>query len=172
MEHLAPAASRPSHAGSDADLVAALRPATSGRSRRSWRATTADDAARRAPYVRDRAVAEEVVQETWLGVLNGIDRFEGRSSLKTWIFRILVNRAKTRGVREAAACRSRRSAGPRATSRPSTPDRFLDRRPAAGPATGPPRPRAWDLPEERVLGRETLRARARAIERCRPASAR
>src|SRR3954470_8661699 len=48
-------------------------------------------------FVSSRAVAEEVAQETWLGVLNGLDRFEGRSSLKTWIFRILVNRAKTRG---------------------------------------------------------------------------
>ncbi|MFL5906798.1 MAG: RNA polymerase sigma factor, partial [Solirubrobacterales bacterium] len=47
-------------------------------------------------YVRDRATAEEVVQETWLAVLNGIDRFEQRSSLKTWLFRILTNRAKTR----------------------------------------------------------------------------
>jgi RNA polymerase sigma-70 factor (ECF subfamily) len=46
------------------------------------------------------AVAEEVVQETWEAVLKGLDGFEGRSSLKTWIFRILVNRAKTRGVRE------------------------------------------------------------------------
>jgi RNA polymerase sigma-70 factor (ECF subfamily) len=51
-------------------------------------------------HVSSRAVAEEVVQETWLGVLNGLDRFEGRSSLKTWIFRILTNQAKTRGVRE------------------------------------------------------------------------
>ena len=51
-------------------------------------------------YVPSHAVAEEVVQETWLGVLRGIDRFEGRSSLKTWLFTILTNRAKTRGVRE------------------------------------------------------------------------
>jgi RNA polymerase sigma-70 factor (ECF subfamily) len=51
-------------------------------------------------YVNSRAVADEVVQETWLGVLQGLERFEGRSSLKTWIFAILVNRAKTRGVRE------------------------------------------------------------------------
>jgi RNA polymerase sigma-70 factor (ECF subfamily) len=51
-------------------------------------------------YVSNRAVAEEVVQEAWLGVLRGIGRFEGRSSLKTWIFRILTNTAKTRGVRE------------------------------------------------------------------------
>lgn len=51
-------------------------------------------------YVPSRAVAEEVVQETWVGVLEGLSRFEGRSSLKTWIFRILTNRAKTRGQRE------------------------------------------------------------------------
>jgi RNA polymerase sigma-70 factor, ECF subfamily len=47
-------------------------------------------------YVRSRAVAEEVVQDCWVGVLRGIERFEGRSALKTWIFRILVNTAKTR----------------------------------------------------------------------------
>jgi RNA polymerase sigma-70 factor, ECF subfamily len=52
-------------------------------------------------YVKGRAVAEEVVQETWLGVIAGLDRFEGRSSLRTWIFSILVNQAKSRGVREA-----------------------------------------------------------------------
>ena len=47
-------------------------------------------------YVSSRAIAEDVVQESWVAVLNGIDRFEGRSSLKTWIFRIVANRAKTR----------------------------------------------------------------------------
>ena len=51
-------------------------------------------------YVTMRAVAEEVVQETWLAVLEGLDRFEGRSSLKTWMFRILTNCAKTRAQRE------------------------------------------------------------------------
>lgn len=51
-------------------------------------------------FVPSQAVAEEVVQETWVGVLEGLERFEERSSLKTWIFRILVNRAKTRGERE------------------------------------------------------------------------
>lgn len=52
-------------------------------------------------YVPSNAVAEEVAQDAWLGVLNGIDRFEGRSSLRTWIFRILTNIAKTRGQRES-----------------------------------------------------------------------
>src|SRR5689334_3220729 len=51
-------------------------------------------------YVKTRAVAEEVVQDAWLGVLKGVNRFEGRSSLKTWIFRILTNTAKTRSERE------------------------------------------------------------------------
>jgi RNA polymerase sigma-70 factor (ECF subfamily) len=52
-------------------------------------------------FVASRAVAEEVTQDTWLAVLNGLGRFEGRSSLRTWLFTILVNRARTTGVREA-----------------------------------------------------------------------
>ena len=54
-------------------------------------------------YVRSRAVAEEVVQEAWLGILRGLDRFEGRSSLKTWIFHIVANIARTRAQREVGA---------------------------------------------------------------------
>ena len=52
-------------------------------------------------FVHTTTAVEEVVQETWLGVVGGVGRFEGRSSLKTWIFRILVNRAQTRAVRDA-----------------------------------------------------------------------
>ncbi len=52
-------------------------------------------------YVSDRDVAEEVVQDTWIAVIDGIQRFEGRSSLKTWIFSILIHKAKDRGVRES-----------------------------------------------------------------------
>lgn len=51
-------------------------------------------------YVDDRAVAEEVAQETWIGMLRGLDGFAGRSSLKTWLFRILTNQAKRHGTRE------------------------------------------------------------------------
>jgi RNA polymerase sigma-70 factor (ECF subfamily) len=50
--------------------------------------------------VRNRAVAEEVAQEAWVGLLRGIDRFEGRSSLRTWLFRIVINRAISTGIRE------------------------------------------------------------------------
>ena len=53
-------------------------------------------------HVASREVAEDVVQDTWLALLKGIDGFEGRSSLRTWLFRVLVNIAKTRGVREQA----------------------------------------------------------------------
>ena len=52
-------------------------------------------------YVSDKAVAEEVVQDAWLAVLQGIDRFEGRASFKTWLSRIVMNLARTRGVRES-----------------------------------------------------------------------
>jgi RNA polymerase sigma-70 factor (ECF subfamily) len=51
-------------------------------------------------YVSSAAVADEVVQETWLAVIQGVWAFQGRSSLRTWILRILINRAKTRAVRE------------------------------------------------------------------------
>ncbi len=54
-----------------------------------------------AIYVNEYAVAEEVVQDTWIAVLKGLDRFEGRSSFKTWVFTILTNRAKTRATRES-----------------------------------------------------------------------
>src|SRR3954471_11227273 len=52
-------------------------------------------------FVRTPALADDVVQEAWLGVLRGLDRFEGRASLRTWIYRIVANVARTRAMREA-----------------------------------------------------------------------
>jgi RNA polymerase sigma-70 factor (ECF subfamily) len=106
-------------------------------------------------YVRDRATAEEVVQETWLAVLNGIDRFEGRSSLKTWLFRILTNRAKTRGERDGRMLpfSALAGAGDEADEPSVDPDRFLGPdSPHPGAWAAPPR--AW--PQDKVLERETL----------------
>jgi RNA polymerase sigma-70 factor (ECF subfamily) len=112
-------------------------------------------------FVRDRAVAEEVVQETWIAVLRGIDRFEGRSSLKTWIYRILMNTAKTRGQREA---RSIPFSAAAAGDEPSVdPDRFLgpDHRHAGAWMLGPSE---WQTPEEELLGGETIQVILRAID--------
>lgn len=110
-------------------------------------------------FVPSRAVAEEVVQETWLGVLRGIDRFEGRSSLKTWVFRILVNRARTRGERERrtvpfAALASEEADGDFAAVDPS---RFRAPDAAEYPGGWAAPPARWDEDPERALrSRETL----------------
>jgi RNA polymerase sigma-70 factor, ECF subfamily len=113
-------------------------------------------------YVRDRATAEEVVQETWLAVLNGIDRFEGRSSLKTWLFRILTNRAKTRGEREGRMLPFSALAGASEEDEPAVdPDRFLGPDSAEPGAWAAP-PRAW--PQDRILEKETLGVIQMAIE--------
>jgi RNA polymerase sigma-70 factor, ECF subfamily len=115
-------------------------------------------------YVRDRAVAEEVVQETWLAVLNGIDRFEGRSSLKTWIFRILANRAKTRGEREGRSVPISAIAGDAETGEASVdPDRFFGAGDGPAPFGWAAPPRDW--PQKRVLDREALGVIEEAIEK-------
>src|SRR6266436_7026585 len=54
-------------------------------------------------YCRTEDIAQEIVQDTWLAVIQGIDRFEGRATFKTWLFQILVNRARTRAEREGRA---------------------------------------------------------------------
>lgn len=112
-------------------------------------------------YVRDRAVAEEVVQEAWLGVLHGIDRFEGRSTLKTWIFRILINTAKTRAQREARTIPF--SAAARGDEPSVDPDRFLppDHRYPGGWMLGPS---DWRVPEAQLMEGETRDAILRAIK--------
>jgi RNA polymerase sigma-70 factor, ECF subfamily len=107
-------------------------------------------------YVRDRQVAEEVVQDAWLGALNGIGRFEGRSSLKTWLFRILTNTAKTRALREGRSVPFSALAREQGTDRAVDADRFLgpdDRYPGYW---GMPPARWSGAPEERLVASETL----------------
>ena len=115
-------------------------------------------------YVATKEAAEDVVQETILGVIQGIDRFEGRSSLKTWLFRILVNRAKTRGEREARSRPFSSLAGELDSDEPAVePDRFL----ADGSwATSPTAPR---LPEDEVLAAEAGEQLMAAIDALPPA---
>jgi RNA polymerase sigma-70 factor, ECF subfamily len=117
-------------------------------------------------YVSTRAVAEDVVQDAWVGVLKGLDRFEGRSSLRTWIFRILVNTAKTRGQREARSVpfSSVWAADPEVE--PSVdPDRFLSLGHPDSPGRWAEPPAGWaSTPEERLLSKETLAEVSRAID--------
>lgn len=116
-------------------------------------------------YVRDRAVAEEVVQETWLGVIRGIDRFEGRSSLKTWIFRILANTAKTRGERERRTIPFSALDGKGRGEPAVEPERFLDPDHPRWAGHWATPPASWGrIPEDRLVARETLACIEEAIE--------
>jgi RNA polymerase sigma-70 factor (ECF subfamily) len=116
-------------------------------------------------YVPTRAVAEEVVQEAWLGVLKGLDGFQGRSSLRTWIFRILVNTAKTRGQRERRSVPFSSLWSAKPGDEPAVdPERF--RPPGdqwAGGWLNPPADWA-DVPENRLLSKETLARVQEAID--------
>ena len=113
-------------------------------------------------YVASRAVAEEVVQEAWIGILKGLSTFEGRSSLRTWMYKIVTNVAKTRGVREGRSLPFSALAGEH--DDPIDPSWFQ------GPDD--PFPGGWKtfpddwrgIPEDRLLGRETLDHISRALD--------
>jgi RNA polymerase sigma-70 factor, ECF subfamily len=114
-------------------------------------------------YVSSLASAEEVAQETWLGVLNGLDRFEGRSSLRTWIFRILTNIAKTRAQREGRTLPFSALQDPgRVPEAAVDADRFLDPEHPRWPGHWAIKPEAW--PEDALLAAETRERIAEAIE--------
>jgi RNA polymerase sigma-70 factor (ECF subfamily) len=109
-------------------------------------------------------VAEEVVQETWLAVLTGLDRFRGESSLRTWVYRILLNQAKTRGARERRTVPFAALMGDE-DSPTVDPSRFQ------GPDD--PHPGGWrrfpdEWPEESLLSREVQSVVARALDELPP----
>jgi RNA polymerase sigma-70 factor (ECF subfamily) len=110
-------------------------------------------------HVATQTIAEEVVQEAWVGILRGIDRFEGRSSVKTWAFRIVANNAKTRGVRESRTVPFSSTSGD--DDGPTVdPDRFRgadDRWPGHWARA----PEPW--PEDGLAARETRDAALAAI---------
>jgi RNA polymerase sigma-70 factor (ECF subfamily) len=116
-------------------------------------------------YVPSRAVAEEVVQETWIAVMRGIDGFEGRSSLKTWIFRILTNTALRGGSRERRSVPFAALAAAEQTDAPSVdPDRFLPADHELFPGHWALMPARWPTPEEGLLSGETRAVILAAIE--------
>jgi RNA polymerase sigma-70 factor (ECF subfamily) len=120
-------------------------------------------------YAGSRSVAEEIVQETWVGVLEGIERFEGRSSLKTWMFKILTNIAQRRARQEGRSVPLSSLDEPGEKSAPSVAaERFM--------SLGDPWPGHWSsvphnwagLPEERLLSQETLTVAEQSMSRLPP----
>lgn len=114
-------------------------------------------------YVATRAAAEEAVQEAWLGILKGLDRFEGRSSLRTWMYRIVANVAKTRGQRDGRSIPFSALEGADGGSGVD-PEWFqgaAEREPGAWRSF----PEDWrGVPDERLAAHETLREIRRAID--------
>jgi RNA polymerase sigma-70 factor, ECF subfamily len=100
-------------------------------------------------YVRSEAIAEEVAQDAWCAVVTGVERFEGRSSFKTWLFSIVVNKARTRAERERRTTPFSALAAPEEDGAPvPVEDRFAPDGAWAAP------PRAWDEPERRAISLE------------------
>jgi len=112
-------------------------------------------------FVSTTAVAEEVVQETWLGVLHGLDGFQGRSSLRSWIFGILANCARSRGTRESRSAPFSSFAGPGEDEPAVDPSRFLGADHPRWPGHWATPPEQWA--EEKLATKETLEFVRRAI---------
>jgi len=117
-------------------------------------------------YVRDRQAAEDVVQDAWVGVMTGLSRFEGRSSVRSWAFSILINRAKSRWARDARVVSSADLTDLAPSGPTVDPARFQGPDgdyPGHWTSTGAPRP--WDQPERRVLDREVGELLEHALDR-------
>jgi RNA polymerase sigma-70 factor (ECF subfamily) len=150
----------PDRYSDDAALVTALR--AGDEDAFGWLLDRLDRPLRRLArtFVSTPAAADEVVQETWLAVLEGLDRFEQRSSVRTWVTRVLMNKARTRGTRD------RRTVPFSSIEAPTFPPeafRGPDDPDWPGHWVVPPRP--WEqLPAEQVEGRETVACVRAAIE--------
>lgn len=151
---------------SDLALVARLRAGDEAAFRGLVRSLHAS-MARLARSFCGPAVADEVVQEAWLGVLQGLDGFEGRSSLKSWVLRILVNTARTRGAREARSVPFSALGGGGDDGPAVDPGQFLPDDHPRWPGHWANAPRAWS--EERLLAKEALQVAQGAIDALPPA---
>jgi RNA polymerase sigma-70 factor (ECF subfamily) len=121
-------------------------------------------------HVPTRGAAEEAVQEAWIAVIRGVERFEGRSSLKTWIFRILTNVAMRAGARERRSLPFSALADAESTAEPSVdPDRFLPADHPQFPGHWAIPPSRWPTPEEGLLAGEIRAVIAAAIDALPPA---
>jgi RNA polymerase sigma-70 factor, ECF subfamily len=108
-------------------------------------------------YVRTASVADEVVQDAWLGVLRSLDRFEGRASLRTWLMRILANRARTRGAREARCVPFSSLVDDDEDESPAVPPERFQGPEGCFPGHWAASPTDWrTIPEARLLAQETL----------------
>ncbi len=115
-------------------------------------------------YVADRHAAEDVVQETWLGVIRGLRRFEGRSTLRSWAFSILLNQARTRRTRDQRTVASPTLTGAEDAGPTVDPARFQGPDgPYPGNWTSAGRPHAWAQPERHALDREISELIDRAL---------
>jgi RNA polymerase sigma-70 factor (ECF subfamily) len=150
----------------DVDLLARLRAGDSAAFAQivdSWSPVMLAVARR---YVTDRHSAEDVVQDAWLGVLKGLPDFEGRSTLRSWTFAILINRAKTRAVRDARVVATSAFDDSGAAAPTVDPARFRAAHdPYPGHWTSTGAPRRWDEPEGRALGGELGRLLDQALDR-------
>jgi RNA polymerase sigma-70 factor, ECF subfamily len=116
-------------------------------------------------YVADREVAEEVVQDTWMAVIESLDRFEGRSSLRTWIFGIMIHKAKDRGVREKRHTTfSAFETFDDDDEEIVDPSRFHQSGDWAGHWALPPQPWDHQTPEKLLANQQAVNAMQRAIE--------
>jgi RNA polymerase sigma-70 factor (ECF subfamily) len=161
------AAGHPTAVRDDTELVAALRAGDEGAFVALVNRHQALMLRVARQYVRDQRAAEDVVQETWVALIEGVDRFQGRATIKTWLFRVLVNRAISRAQRDRRQvpfCALEPAGDDGGAEGPTVdPSRFLDAehpRWAGHWASDPPQ-----LPEERLLARETLDRVRSAIDR-------
>ena len=121
-------------------------------------------------YVSSHAVAEEVVQEAWLGIVKGLDAFEGRSSLRTWMYRIVANIAKTRGQREGRSIPFSALSGD--DDEPAVDAEWFQATTERFPGGWRTFPDDWrGIPEERLVAHETLARIGRAIDALPPLQA-